>query len=173
MRGAPTTSFGDSGARSASAISCAFWLTLPCLVRTVLHASDMLFCLERPACGAGDQLTPRFGDEKLPFSPRAPDPRNLSCGTIGCAVAPLVYATLVGLVTNAPAGPVAAASDVSIWSGNFSITSEMVVAREGVKEDRDSRHRVRDTIKWLSYRICVGPFCCGGGVTQSLYHVFV
>lgn len=38
-------SVGDSGAFSASAISCAFWLTLPFLVRIVLIASPKLFCL--------------------------------------------------------------------------------------------------------------------------------
>lgn len=39
-----TMSFGDTGAFSASAISCAFWLTLPFLVRIVLIASLKLFC---------------------------------------------------------------------------------------------------------------------------------
>ena len=36
-------SFGDSGAFSASAISCAFWLTLPFRVRIVWKASLRLF----------------------------------------------------------------------------------------------------------------------------------
>jgi hypothetical protein len=38
-------SVGDSGAFNASAISCAFWLTLPFLVRIVRIASLKLFCL--------------------------------------------------------------------------------------------------------------------------------
>lgn len=38
-----TTSFGDTGARSASAISCAFWLMLPFLARIVRNASPRLF----------------------------------------------------------------------------------------------------------------------------------
>lgn len=40
-----TMILGDNGALSASAISTAFWLTLPCLVRIVLSASVKLFCL--------------------------------------------------------------------------------------------------------------------------------
>lgn len=40
-----TTSFGESGAFKASAISCAFWLTLPPRVRIVVIASLKLFCL--------------------------------------------------------------------------------------------------------------------------------
>src|SRR5262245_58675269 len=43
-----TISRGDTGARSASAISWAFWLTLPCLVRIVRIASLRLFCLACP-----------------------------------------------------------------------------------------------------------------------------
>lgn len=39
-----TTSVGDSGALSASAISCALWLTLGFLVLIVLIASVKLFC---------------------------------------------------------------------------------------------------------------------------------
>lgn len=38
-------SLPDTGALRASAISCAFWLTLPFLVRTVRIASLKLFCL--------------------------------------------------------------------------------------------------------------------------------
>ena len=41
----PTISLGDTGAFSASAISCAFWLTLAFRVRIVLKASLRLFCL--------------------------------------------------------------------------------------------------------------------------------
>jgi hypothetical protein len=41
-------SFGDTGAFNASAISCAFWLTLPFLVLMVLIASLRLFCLLCP-----------------------------------------------------------------------------------------------------------------------------
>lgn len=37
------TSFGDTGARSASAISWAFWLMLPFLARIVRNASPRLF----------------------------------------------------------------------------------------------------------------------------------
>jgi hypothetical protein len=50
-----TTNFGDTGALSASAISCAFWVTLPPLVRTVLIASLKLFC--RPCLAPGGGYT--------------------------------------------------------------------------------------------------------------------
>jgi hypothetical protein len=49
----PTMSVGDSGAFSASAISCTFWLTLPFLVRTVRIASLKLFCLPCLVDGPG------------------------------------------------------------------------------------------------------------------------
>ena len=58
-------SFGERGARRASAISCAFWLTLPLRERIVRKASPRLFCREcrdpRPpfARGAATQETPR------------------------------------------------------------------------------------------------------------------
>lgn len=48
-------SFGESGALSASAISCAFWLTLPLRVRIVLKASLRLFW--RPCLVEEDAFT--------------------------------------------------------------------------------------------------------------------
>jgi hypothetical protein len=45
-----TTSAGETGAFNASAISMAFWLTLPLLVRIVFIASLKLFC--RPCLAA-------------------------------------------------------------------------------------------------------------------------
>ncbi len=56
-------SLGDTGAFNASAISCAFWLTLPCLALIVWMASLRLFCLPWPFtcedCSTFPHLTPR------------------------------------------------------------------------------------------------------------------
>ena len=49
-----TTSLGLTGALRASAISCAFWLMLPLLIRIVRMASLRLFCLPcRVECADG------------------------------------------------------------------------------------------------------------------------
>lgn len=49
-------SLGESGALSASASSCAFWLTLPLRVRIVLKASLRLFW--RPCLVEGPEAEP-------------------------------------------------------------------------------------------------------------------
>lgn len=73
------TSFGETGALSASAISCAFWLTLAFLVLTVRMASLKLFCLP---C-LGPLLIPPL-THALPFcpEPRLACHRSFECNVV-------------------------------------------------------------------------------------------
>ena len=101
-----TINFGDTGALSASEISCTFALTLPFLVRMVLKASLKLFCLP---CPLPPELTGVHVEPRNPLSLR-----DCHLSTAG---APLAYALpLIGLVEYFDCS-----SRDSMWSGNFSI----------------------------------------------------
>ena len=99
-------SFGDSGALSASAISCAFWLTLPLRVLIVLKASLKLFC--RPCLVDGPDVEP-FENPNLPSL--------RDCHLSVCVALPFECAVWLGLATREELRPSGSSSCVGSNSG--------------------------------------------------------
>lgn len=110
-------SLGETGARRASAISWAFWLTLPFLVRIARTASLRLCCRRWP--------WPRpWPDEGHPFCLLGTGSQRSACGCVAWPLANVggadsgLSGDLRGLGLRAEGLPVVGAST---WSGNFSI----------------------------------------------------
>jgi hypothetical protein len=109
-----TISLGDSGALSASAISCAFWLTLPLRVLIVLKASLKLFC--RPCRVDGPDMEPF----EYPYLPSLRD-----CHLSVCIGFPFEGAVWLGLAPREELRPNGSSSCVgsnSDWkAGNLKV----------------------------------------------------